>query len=429
MPPGAHAPTPGAGGDVEPGLVHERRPLYCIAVPGERGSPAVVAAAAAVAADAAAGPPPTTDRKRGRPGGDTDMTDAADDDAAPPAKDGRPASGGSAAGGDTTTAAPPANTLPPPTLRPPARGDVMVYAYDHTSPTPKLNDVVEVWGVVSVVPELGAACATPAAPHDWALAAALAAHPPTSTVPRVHALYVRPARVPLPAPPPPAAGAARAAARTAALAHLTTALHGDALAAELMLLQLVARVHVRSAGFAVGSLSVAIGGCPPAPQGAAPTEPSPFATTLAAAVADLAPATVTLPLTVPALNAGRLRPARCPDTSRLVAAPLQVAAGTHLLLDETALAPGKLAPVGVDNLQVRWRKRRWQEKVNGREGWEARLMRLQLAPTTHHNTPTLQQTTHSPPTRPSPPSSPPALSPTISTTAAWTSPWTRPSPC
>jgi Mini-chromosome maintenance replisome factor len=48
-----------------------------------------------------------------------------------------------------------------------------------------------------------------------------------------------------------------------------------------------------------------------------------------------------------------MRPRRDYQTNRLVPGRLQLPPASQLLLDETTMAPGTLAPAGIANLQVR----------------------------------------------------------------------------
>ena len=53
------------------------------------------------------------------------------------------------------------------------------------------------------------------------------------------------------------------------------------------------------------------------------------------------------------LNERSMRPRRDYQTNRLVPGRLQLPPASQVLLDETTMAPGTLAPAGVANLQVR----------------------------------------------------------------------------
>jgi len=402
----AHGPHPcaaagGAGGTAGAAPIWQRQALYCTAIPGEPAPVVVVGGAPTRAITTAAAAAAAPKRSREEDAAAGDAMDADD--------------GGATAQPTAKTVKAGAAAAPPPQLQPafppPAPGDCVVFVYPaggdgsgqpaaHALPAaPRLNEIVEVWGVLSRTPDpgcLGGGCEGGFDDDDDGGAAALAAAtawgclPPSSLVPRVHALFVRPAPALPPhhvaaaaavggpvspltipprslAPPHPAAPAARAAAAGA----LAAALGGDALAAEYLLLQLVSRARAADVGgaggvraglasLAPGVLALNLCGCPTAepaaPGGAASSALSPFAARLAATLAALAPRCIALPVTVPALNAppaGRFRPAACPATDRLrPRAPLQVAPATQVLLDETALAPGKLTPAGLDNARA-----------------------------------------------------------------------------
>lgn len=402
----AHGPHPcaaagGAGGTAGAAPIWQRQALYCTAIPGEPAPVVVVGGAPTRATTTAAAAAAAPKRSREEDAAAGDAMDADD--------------GGATAQPTAKTVKAGAAAAPPPQLQPafppPAPGDCVVFVYPaggdgsgqpaaHALPAaPRLNEIVEVWGVLSRTPDpgcLGGGCEGGFDDDDDGGAAALAAAtawgglPPSSLVPRVHALFVRPAPALPPhhvaaaaavggpvspltipprslAPPHPAAPAARAAAAGA----LAAALGGDALAAEYLLLQLVSRARAADVGgaggvraglasLAPGVLALNLCGCPTAepaaPGGAASSALSPFAARLAATLAALAPRCIALPVTVPALNAppaGRFRPAACPATDRLrPRAPLQVAPATQVLLDETALAPGKLTPAGLDNARA-----------------------------------------------------------------------------
>jgi hypothetical protein len=269
-------------------------------------------------------------------------------------------------------------------------GAVQAFFYDGEEDL-KLCEVVEVVGVLSRAPELAAAGGFGAD-----AAAAADAPPPTSLAPRLHALLVRREASPYPmqycgtagtggaadadgkgADASAAAAAAAelaalvAAGRPAALSRLRAALGGDALAAEYCLLQLVSRVRARTPdGAPIGALPLNLTGAPlaaeaaaeaaaPTPEEAAaaaagalppPAGLSPLGAALAAALADLAPRAAALPLARAALGARRWAPRRAPGGRRLAPAPLQLAPGTQVLLDETAMAAGALDARALANL-------------------------------------------------------------------------------
>eukprot|EP00887_Chlorella_sp_A99_P007055 scaffold2.g7055.t1 len=358
---GGPATAPGAD---DGQLLAERRPVLLVPVPGEASwvkaaheaaGPPVAAAAAAQAGGGPGG------AKRGRDGEQlaqddavsvsmlvsdaTGMTggDAADTAATRARTEGQQQEASSGAGAAPATGV---DDIP--------AGAVMAYLYDDEEV--KLNDVVDVVGVVSKVPELAAAhmqggaaqgqARWPSAGRGaWLLLSRSAA------APRLHAILLRPAASPHPAHLPALpSGAALGEARGRAIGFLSQVLGGDDLAAEYLLLQLVGRVHLRSreAG-PVGLMALNLAGAPaaPAPGGGGL---SPLGGALAAALAALAPRVVSLPLSVDKLNARPWWPRRDQGSQRLISGPLQVAGATQLLLDESILAAGTLREVGLRNL-------------------------------------------------------------------------------
>jgi hypothetical protein len=134
------------------------------------------------------------------------------------------------------------------------------------------------------------------------------------------------------------------------LAFLAAPLGGDALAAEYVLFALLARVHTRSDGMPIGKFGVTLLG---APDGAdASSRRGSVASALASALAMLAPATAHLPLSIASLNARAWAPRKDYATNRLRSGPLQLASGTTLVLDETALSAGALNDRGVRNARA-----------------------------------------------------------------------------
>ncbi|KXZ44175.1 hypothetical protein GPECTOR_71g536 [Gonium pectorale] len=281
----------------------------------------------------------------------------------------------------------------------------------------------------------GARAAGELAGERLALEALRAAHPPTSKVMRLHAILVRrapplvpppasaPAIAPAPtdsaaaaAPPTDSAAAAAPSAspadapaaasssrppvgplRERALSLLRWALGGDCVAAEYMLMALLARATGRGDPAALGQLSINLCGCPQAetpsqaPQtaasqaagpGPAPPSspalaaerlgargPSAFASALHAAVSRLVPLSVALPLTVEACNGVSWAPARDLSRERTAPSPLQLAPGTVLLLDETVMESGQLGEQGVASMQALMNLARRQELLYNFESY------------------------------------------------------------
>ena len=244
-----------------------------------------------------------------------------------------------------------------------AAPDYLVKVYDDgawAAEDLRVNGAFEVVGVL----ECDVALRPPRAARDEAFPESEAArHPPALLCPRVHLLACRTldrgtghaALLPRFAAPPPAAAAAAAATEAAqlpgravdacvrgsVLAYLARPLGGDMLAAEYVLLALLARVTARHDGVNVGQLGVALTGVAPA-----------AAARVVRALRALCARVVCVPLTVAALNTGGpLAPYKDYACERLVQTPLQLAAGTVVVVDETRLAPGTLTPAGTRNLQ------------------------------------------------------------------------------
>ena len=220
---------------------------------------------------------------------------------------------------------------------------VLLKVYGSQAADIKLNEVLDCVCVLSVAPETATF-----GPSGADFGEEEEAHnPPHSAVPRLHAVLV--AR----APPPGLTGltltpSLAAEPRAACVRLLTAACGGDALAGEYLLLHLVSRVHSRPDPFAVGCLSLNL----QLPKGTFDADAACLVSCLWPLLTALVPRTVALSLTVGGLNAGPLAPHKCYVTNTLVHAPLQLAPGTHLLVDETGLSPGQLDGVGVKNIQA-----------------------------------------------------------------------------
>lgn len=259
-------------------------------------------------------------------------------------------------------------------------GDCLVHVYDESCNI-KLHDMIDVVGVLSIVPRIAQMemdAAIPGDPEplvDNLVEENLAANPPTSRVFRLHALVVlapaqapsqAPSQAPLPTPGsllPPHLAQLGPALRDQALCRLASVLGGDRLAAEYILLQFLSRVTHRVQQAPVGCLSLNITNCPaddmavPRPEpvdGEHPGSlaPSPFAQQLHDIISDLVPRCSTQRVTVDTLNARPWAPRRDYTTGRLVRTPLQLVPDTPLILDECGMTAGVLQQQGIDNTRV-----------------------------------------------------------------------------
>ncbi|XP_054798826.1 mini-chromosome maintenance complex-binding protein [Prosopis cineraria] len=133
--------------------------------------------------------------------------------------------------------------------------------------------------------------------------------------------------------------------REALLRHLTSVLGNDAVAAHFLLLHLLSRVHARADTLAVGKLSLNL-------TCFSKETMSTFGNLLILSVENLLPFTHYMPLTVEYLNTTALAPRKDYDTNRLVTGVLQLAEGSHLIVDETKLEAGTLNSLGVENARL-----------------------------------------------------------------------------
>jgi hypothetical protein len=214
----------------------------------------------------------------------------------------------------------------------------------------KLNDVVQVLGVISRVPELASGAMHGMEDEDEA---ALASKIPTSVAPRIHAISARKLDLSslagitpsLPITPSP---------RQSIVAFLSEALLGDTLAAEYVLMLLVSRVHRRMQG-GIGGIG-GMGQDTQAQLGTAALNITGMdqstgqgAGALAQALSLLMPSVVSLPLDIDMLNKQPWYPTKVQNASSGHAI-LQLPAGTVLLLDELAMTAGQLTETGLKNL-------------------------------------------------------------------------------
>jgi hypothetical protein len=356
----------------------DRRPYVVIPIPGEsswisdavnkeaENSLAAIGISAPAAANAAA--------KRSREDDDVSMMPA---DAAPDVNGEAmvdSAASHEAARHRTTETAPAApaaaNDAAAPTPAAPAPpsfapGAAMVYLYS-ADENIKLNDIVEVVGIVSRAPELAAAHLSAAAASDNEPGSLLdqemlAAHPPTSQVPRIHAILINkqdPSAISATATASAEAvnfpNMDMAAARARILNLLSMVLGEDTLAAEYLLLQLVASVHHRSKDGAVGIFPLNITACPAYEPNngttGASNSLSPLGEAIATAIDAFVPRCLPLPLTLEKLNSASWVPRRGAEDLLMASGALQIAAGTQLVVDETVLQSGQLNETGLRNL-------------------------------------------------------------------------------
>jgi hypothetical protein len=223
----------------------------------------------------------------------------------------------------------------------------IVKLYDADAESLRICDIIEVVGVLCVDPEMAEfGCFV----DHWQGAR----NPSTALVPRVHALLVRKlpffnplmpysaqwfteARLAESYPRSCAGPQVLAAVRETAVASLTGAVAGDTLAAQYLLLVLVSRTFVTRGLDSLGSWSLSLASWPEALP----------VSNLQEALGSLVPRCAHLKVTAETLNSRQWYPRKDEEVNRLVAGQLQLAPGTVVLIDETAMSEGQLEPRGV----------------------------------------------------------------------------------
>ena len=232
------------------------------------------------------------------------------------------------------------------------RGSCVVHLYGNTA-TMKLNEVVEVFGVISRVPELASGTMHGLTMEEEGAAASMV---PTSVAPRVHAILQRKVGATgmagvIDEDGPAGTGTGRApvlepATRERIVGFLKQCLRGDALAAEYVLMHLVSRAAQRSQG---GGATAGQETQLPTPSLNITGVDDSFSAALWEALSQLVPSVVHLPLEIEALNRKPWYPVKVNERVN-GSAVLQLPAGAVLVLDETAMRTGELTETGLKNL-------------------------------------------------------------------------------
>lgn len=234
----------------------------------------------------------------------------------------------------------------------------------------KLNDTLEVYGILSVSPALSALADQKDASAGFLdpaecmeTAEEQRVHsPPASLVPRLHMLYARPLRHNNPLLPPATLEdnsaflsstlSEMASVRAELLSYFTHVLLGDALAAEYLILHLISNVYSRRDILPLGKFTLNLSGCP---VGASYTE------RLYQVIQQLVPSSYYLGMSLQNMNQMRMVPKKDYVANRLVSGALQLAKHTSLFLDETQLEQGQLDTTGVRNVTALGNLISWQK--------------------------------------------------------------------
>ncbi|CAG8622225.1 9567_t:CDS:10 [Acaulospora morrowiae] len=144
--------------------------------------------------------------------------------------------------------------------------------------------------------------------------------------------------------------------RSSLLQYISSALGGDELVAEFVLLQLLSRIYNRRNGLTLGKLVLNISNVPSTcinteenSLSSGLIHSNQYSKRIAAVLESLLPKYHDLPLTLSTLNELYYYPR---SNEELDSGVFQVSQGTWFLIDETVMKEGKLGDIGVRNLQV-----------------------------------------------------------------------------
>ncbi|ERE78874.1 mini-chromosome maintenance complex-binding protein [Cricetulus griseus] len=237
----------------------------------------------------------------------------------------------------------------------------------------KVNDVLELYGVLSVDPVLSilnneereaSALLDPMECTDMAEEQRVHS-PPASLVPRIHVILAQKLQHINPLLPTclnkeesrtckfvSSFMSELSPVRAELLGFLTHALLGDSLAAEYLILHLISTVYTRRDVLPLGKFTVNLSGCP---------QNSTFTEHLYRIIQHLVPASFRLQMTIENMNQLKFIPHKDYTANRLVSGLLQLPNNTSLVIDETLLEQGQLDTSGVHNVTALSNLITWQK--------------------------------------------------------------------
>ncbi|KAL7877885.1 hypothetical protein SRHO_G00045280 [Serrasalmus rhombeus] len=233
----------------------------------------------------------------------------------------------------------------------------------------KLNDMLEVFGILSVDPALSLMADDKEASslldptESMETVEEQRAHsPPASLVPRIHMLYAQPLQHNNPLLPSAVSEDKGAflsgvlseltSVRSELLTYLTHIFLGDSLAAEYLILHLISSVYARRDVLPLGKFTLNVSGCP---------HSSPYTDQLYQIIQQLVPSSYQICMSLHNMNNQRMVPRKDYTANRLVSGTLQLASNTSLFLDETQLEQGQLDATGVRNITALGNLISWQK--------------------------------------------------------------------
>jgi len=235
---------------------------------------------------------------------------------------------------------------------------VIVKLYDVEEGTVKLNDLIDLVGIVSLDPALANMDSPDGNQADIL--------PPPSLVPRLHAVHMKKITQNNPlygAGCPKLSSDEMVKVRDELMYILTQATLGDALAAEYLLYHLISKVHGRRDIQVLGKMCLNLFNF---------KNNNSWLKRLYTLLSLLVPGAHFLPLSRQHLDTANFVPVKDFEANRLVAGVLQLPAGTNLVVDETAMSDGQLTARGLQNLTavgnlIRWQKLDYDFKYNSLE--------------------------------------------------------------
>lgn len=208
----------------------------------------------------------------------------------------------------------------------------------------KTTELIEVVGILETA-------ALPQAEwQDTGSTAASSSEP--AQVPCIHAIYAAPAELDSigseeSSSTPDANVLSQPTQRQALIDFLAGALGGDKVAAELVLLAVIARIHVRRANLCLGALTLNVSNFAAPPSSSSQTQ-------LSLRLKQLLPAVVDVSMDLGALNDDKrpLYPKSAGGATGLEAGQLQLVNGTTILVNEGAMGEGQLKDTGIRNIKA-----------------------------------------------------------------------------
>uniref|UniRef100_A0A8C6VNC9 Mini-chromosome maintenance complex-binding protein n=1 Tax=Naja naja TaxID=35670 RepID=A0A8C6VNC9_NAJNA len=236
----------------------------------------------------------------------------------------------------------------------------------------KVNDILEVYGILSVDPVLNLLnneerenSSSPVESMDCmdTVEEQRVHSPPASLVPRIHVILAQKLQHINPLLPAclneeesksfvSSFMSELSPVRAELLGFLSHAFLGDSLAAEYVILHLISTVYARRDVLPLGKFTLNLSGCP---------RNSVFTEHVYRIIQQLVPASYRLQMTIENMNSLKFNPHKDYTANRLVSGILQLANSTSFVIDETLLEQGQLDTKGVHNVKALGHLITWQK--------------------------------------------------------------------